>query len=93
MFLYKVPFYIELNTTLRLFDVALEAYGKVVSVTCKKFLNSDRAVPQMCTCERQLYPARGSLFLFIDPQNGLGWEGPSKIIKSNPLASSRDVFR
>lgn len=48
-FLYNVFFYIELNTTFRLFEVALkEVCRNVVSITSKKFLNSDRAVPWMC---------------------------------------------
>lgn len=51
-FLYNVSFSIELNTTFTLFEVALkEASKKVVLITCKKFLNSDRAVPWMCTCD------------------------------------------
>ena len=51
-FLYNMSFYIELNTTFSLFEVALkEVYRKVVSITCKKFLNSDRALPWMCTCD------------------------------------------
>jgi len=44
-------FCMELNTTCSLFVGALkEIYRKVVSLACKKFLNSARAVPWICTC-------------------------------------------